>query len=403
MRTCSWPWPTASQRWRLRGTTKQVGTALVPRQHQGAAPAPHLPPAELAVPRGYQSGSCQGLAAPVQWGTNLPPKQSSGTAPCSEHGAGVVCPHCGAGGEKRGWGLTVWGSPAREGSVLPCLLAAAQAGVGGWGGPWCGGTARVGGCGWKRNPWWGSRKRGRLPALAPGDIWCPQALPAPLSMPALQTAGAPTDAVPAAACPGWVSCLGLSLLAKRGVCMGSAWCLVSVSSPLDAVAPACTPSSSVPPLQTLPGHSLPCALAWGRCPPPLPTASVTLSDAHRCSHPHHCPWSCLGSPLSSGTSPLPLPSPGPRRVSRVLLCPPSACLPRCVLRLLRPGTVHTCSPMEAVPTRTPLCPCTATPCHPLPPAPSGSVGCGGGAQQGLWLSNTWWLWGGIQRETPWAP
>jgi len=119
--------------------------------------------------------------------------------------------------------------------------------------------------------------------------------------------------------------------------------------------------------------------------------------------------------LLLGPPSLPLPSPGPRRVSRVPLCPPppSACLPRCVLRLLCPGTAHARSPTEALPARTPLCPCTATPCHPLPPAPSGSVGRVGGGTTGLvaeqhlglggcpvgdalgstrWWGGWWWGW-----------
>lgn len=53
--------------------------------------------------------------------------------------------------------------------------------------------------------------------------------------------------------------------------IASAWCLVSCLFPLDAVAPACTPSSSAS-LQSLPGHSIPYALytLQGTAPPCFP-------------------------------------------------------------------------------------------------------------------------------------
>jgi len=208
-RTCSWPWPTASPRWRQRGTTEQVGMAPAPR---GAAPAPRHPPAEPAVPGGGRSGSRRGPAALRQRGTSLPPKQSSGTAPCSERGAGVVPPKAGLGGLAAcGWAPA---SPSKGGGLsCPASWLLLRA-MGDWGdtgaGGWCQG--------------WGSwLEEGQLPALAPGSAGCPRARPAPLSLPTLEPGGALATAC---ACPGWGSWVGLSLLTQRGACMGSAWCLV---------------------------------------------------------------------------------------------------------------------------------------------------------------------------------
>lgn len=157
------------------------------------------------------------------------------------------------------------------------------------------------------------------------------------------------------------------------------------------------------------GHCLVPCVWWMPLPLPLPPPSLLLQNP-ACSlpllaHPAGAPALAGGTvPLvSRGRHPLPaqktgaaqlysalafLPGPSfslhpswlPRapstRFHQSCCVPPSACLPRCVLRLLRPGTVHARSPTEAQ--RTPLCPCTATPCHLLPPAPSSSMGYSGG-------------------------
>lgn len=255
MRTCSWPWPTASLRWRLRGTTEQVGTALAPCRHRGAAPAPCPLPTEPTVPGVGQSRNCRQPAVLPEQGTNLLPKQSSGTAPCSDRGAGVVLPSVGQ-GEERWGGCSLSGAqllppPVREGCLLLHFLAAAQ--VGGQlmaprGGSCCWGW---GGHGWKRAPWWGPRKRGSsLPWLLEvrgACDRCTSALPAPLSLPC-RRAGTPARVSLAAACPcpGW-GALGRALppckgACARGLCLVPCVCLF----PLDVVALACTSSSILP-------------------------------------------------------------------------------------------------------------------------------------------------------------
>lgn len=177
--------------------------------------------------------------------------------------------------------------------------------------------------------------------------------------------------------------------------MGSAWCLVSVSPlwmlSLLPVPPSSSFSSSVPPiadpghpfscaLHTLQGTVIPPALASGHCPSLLPAATVTLRDAHRCSHPCHCLWCCLGSPpppLGTFLPPsLPLPSPGPRRVSWVLLCPPFRLSPQVCSEAAAPGDrarplAHGGSPSQDS--------ALSLHGHPLPP-PSLST---------LWLCGTW--------------
>lgn len=187
-----------------------------------------------------------------------------------------------------------------------------------------------------------------------------------------------------------------------------AWTLLGALCPAGCHrSPPCTSSCCSPCLP--PAASPPCTPLL---PPPRGTATPLpwpfvgggtpkLRPPQPCTHGEVGASSavlCLGSPHPQTFLP---PSPCPPRpqhwVSRVVLCPPpSACLPRCVLRLLRPGDPRTPS-QEAPRARTPLCPCTATPCHPLPWHPLPPQGLGG-----LWPSNTCGIFLGGTSRVPWG-
>lgn len=153
------------------------------------------------------------------------------------------------------------------GSLLPCLLAAAQAG--GWlGGPWCGGAARVRGCGWKRDPWWGPRKRGSsLPWLL--GTWCARRLCLLLS-PCLPCKQQGLWLVPSQLLPAQAGCpvLGSPFL-QRGVCawdlLGALcpslplWMLSLLPVPPPPLSPHCRPCLVTPFPVPWPGSTAPSA------------------------------------------------------------------------------------------------------------------------------------------------
>lgn len=153
------------------------------------------------------------------------------------------------------------------------------------------------------------------------------ALPAPVSLPALQMGRGSSGCLPGCCLPlprlGSTGSGSPSL--QGGVCTWALLGALCLSLPsgcchsclypfLLLCPPHCRPCLVTPfPMPCTPCRALsppsPPALAWGYCPSLLPAAAVTLSDAQRRSHPHHCPWSCLGSPPPPATFLPPPPQP----------------------------------------------------------------------------------------------
>ena len=133
-----------------------------------------------------------------------------------------MCPPlCGAGRRKGEWGLTAWdsapASPSNGGRVSPALLLFGR--VVGWWHPG-GGAARVGGCGWKKGLG-GVPGRGAAPCPGSWKRRVPVgrsalALPAPLSLPALQTGRGSSQCLPGCCAPRRV--LGQGLPPRRDGC-----------------------------------------------------------------------------------------------------------------------------------------------------------------------------------------
>lgn len=171
--------------------------------------------------------------------------------------------------------------PAREG-VSPALPSCCCSG--GWA---AGGTLGWGGCqSWglwlEEGPLVGSREQGQLPALAPGNGGGARGQvcsgSACSSCPA---EGQGLQPVPPWLLPaprlGW-GALGQALLARRGARVGSARCLVSVSSS------GCCHSCLSPLLLCPLPHRRPCLVT------PLPYALPTLQGTVTLSTPPTLPW-----------------------------------------------------------------------------------------------------------------
>lgn len=200
-----------------------------------------------------------------------------------------LCPPPRGRERKGGWGLAAWGSaPAtpNKGWGLSCPVSLLLLRwVGSWWHPGAGGAARAGGRGWKRGPWWGPGKRDSSPpwlleAQGAGGQACP-ALPAPRSLPALQMGRGSSRCLLPAPCPGRGVVGQAPPPCKEGcadgLCLVPCVCL----SPLNAVAPAFTPSSSFSiPSIAYPAWlppSLPLAHSAGHChPPDLPAPHLGL-------------------------------------------------------------------------------------------------------------------------------
>lgn len=244
-------------------------------------------------------------------------------------------PPRGTGRGKEGWGLAAWGSaPASpsKGGGLFCPASLLLLGwVGGWWHPGVGGLPELGVV----------ARRGALGrVLGRGAVPCPgcwkrgvpvgrhaPALPAPVSLPALQMGRGSSGCLPGCCLPlprlGSTGSGSPSL--QGGVCTWALLGALCLSLPsgcchsclypfLLLCPPHCRPCLVTPfPMPCTPCRALsppsPPALAWGYCPSLLPAAAVTLSDAQRRSHPHHCPWSCLGSPPPPATFLPPPPQP----------------------------------------------------------------------------------------------